>query len=904
MALTNILCRMGMIGLLCGGMLLWMGQASQPGVAGAGGKVTHFQRNQTEIRGLWIGEKGVGYLVGQNAVYAMEGDALHWKAVDTLVGTSWRGVAGGNGEVVYLTAYGEVNSRTQKLRRWSRATGKMEELSLIPEQGACRFIDGQRGACIGMMPEFARYYPDVEVTLDGGKSWKRNQNVLGEEETLIRVVWLSTQRILVAGRAGVGSFAVDDTGAMKREWLAKLNVYSLADMAGGGSAIWIETGREAVALDAATGKVLAKVEVGIRVNAVAVVGKDLWMAGDENAAVYRADGAGKWELVKKFGYPGPSSGSRTLADGREIKEPPAGWVKWVVADAAGAAVLVGVDGQTYRWDGQAEVLTAGALERDNTAVDAAAAVAQAKEPTPEQFREFISLMKTVPTLRKGDVLAESKEKQAAQGWTNRQKMAWMIEEMQRIAKEEGAGAASRPAAAPTGTGDFGTHIFGVRFFSKEFGFAVTGCGVLTTDGAADRWKGRTGWDRPHMATIVGGTEKGVYLVTTDSSEVVVKEGYERPKGREHDPRLHQVTKRGKQVLTEYKFVHAQWRWTAEEGLVEVRKLPGQAEYEEGTPTACTFFDERVGALVDGAKLLVTRDGCKTWVESALKLDAAYAHVRQIEFCGEDRLAITTGSESVALLEIGKDGRARQLWRAPIFGRFGQAMVGWPYAPALAYDATNEELWVYSESAAGQGSKLEAFARGDGKATRELSPFGKDENLRSFALNGSSLWTFGSIKGGTAVLRMWDLKAAQGVRTAQIQVENNGRNLAGAFGVPGTNDVYLILNGQQVIQWDGKPVVPAMDTSKVRRPWVELGVLAEVEDKWPPGESPNRRERAAMQEAQKGLTMPQILQISKELEGKRADFDNYREQALWMTKRALELKAGGAATVPATRGAGN
>ena len=127
---------------------------------------------------------------------------------------------------------------------------------------------------------------------------------------------------------------------------------------------------------------------------------------------------------------------------------------------------------------------------------------------------------------------------------------------------------------------------------------------------------------------------------------------------------------------------------------------------------------------------------------------------------------------------------------------------------------------------------------------------------------------------------------------------------GAYGVPGTKDVYLILNHQTVIQWDGQPTVPVFDTSKTRRPWVDLGVLAGVEDKWPVGDSPTRREIAARGEARKGLTIAQSLQISQELDGKRADFDNYREQVLWMTRRALELKAGAATTVPATRGAGD
>ena len=40
-------------------------------------------------------------------------------------------------------------------------------------------------------------------------------------------------------------------------------------------------------------------------------------------------------LVKKFGYPGESTVSSVDRQGHQIKEPPMGFVHWILADKAG-----------------------------------------------------------------------------------------------------------------------------------------------------------------------------------------------------------------------------------------------------------------------------------------------------------------------------------------------------------------------------------------------------------------------------------------------------------------------------------------------------------------------------------------------------------------------------------------
>ena len=116
-------------------------------------------------------------------------------------------------------------------------------------------------------------------------------------------------------------------------------------------------------------------------------------------------------------------------------------------------------------------------------------------------------------------------------------------------------------------------------------------------------------------------------------------------------------------------------------------------------------------------------------------------------------------------------------------------------------------------------------------------------------------------------------------------------------MPGNDDVYLVLGHQQLVRWDGKPVIPAFLTSSLKRPAVDTTLLDAAEEKWPPGDQPSRREIAAYNAAQHGLPPGQFTTLMKEFQQKRDQFDNYREQILWMTRRALELKA--AATMPTT-----
>ena len=122
--------------------------------------------------------------------------------------------------------------------------------------------------------------------------------------------------------------------------------------------------------------------------------------------------------------------------------------------------------------------------------------------------------------------------------------------------------------------------------------------------------------------------------------------------------------------------------------------------------------------------MVTLDGCKTWVETPLTLDKWDHGVMEIEFCGNEKVAVTlTGSQSLALFQLDDHGRAQELWRSKIFGRFGNGSVLWPADPQIRYDAWHKLLWALSpENPAGNGSKIEAFGLSDGKVIKAVQPF--------------------------------------------------------------------------------------------------------------------------------------------------------------------------------------
>jgi hypothetical protein len=453
-------------------------------------------------------------------------------------------------------------------------------------------------------------------------------------------------------------------------------------------------------------------------------------------------------------------------------------VEWICADPKGAALLIGVDGQAYGWDGKSDTLTAGALVVDNSAVKKADQLAQEKEATPEQFREFIALQKTVSADQFGDVMEAGKERQAAEHWTNRQRLAWEIEELKKAP-------ATRPAAS--GTGDFGALILqGIRFYSPTSGVALTSDGILITDGSSDRWKAVTAWNGPAdpFAHMIGGSEKALYVLGSNFTI---------------------------------------WRWTAKEGVTEIRKIPGGIPYPS-TPAACAFANEDVGAFASGRSLMVTQNGGKNWVETPLVLDKpGEKTIMELAFCGPDALVVASGTESIAFLKLDKDGQAHEQWRSPIFGRFGNGFVGWPN-PAVAFDATNQFIWVYSDSPNGRGRRMQGFALADGKVVREFEPFTREETLVSYTIQDKRMYTFGIVAGSARLLRMWDLGGEKPARIHDIQYENQGHNFDAVYAVPGTDELWIVQDHQRLVQWNGKPEMPMFLTSSIRRATVDRSVF--------------------------------------------------------------------------------
>jgi hypothetical protein len=791
--------------------------------------------------------------------------------------------------------YGDAEDNSKRLSVWKKETGALVDVKMVPGQSDCTFLDAERGAYLSGGANLQDKYFHLQLTLDGGRTWTRTDHLLKrgqQEEEGRRLLWLSPTELMVGGERSVALFTIHERGALRREWITdvKGGVWSMVPTRNRERSVWVKAYERAVEVDVASGRVSAVVEPGFWFNTCALVGEDLWVAGDNAVAAYRRDAQRHYRLVKTLSYPGEWT-SIWMVDGRHTKQGPAGQVKWIFMDGSGTAQLIGVDGQRYSWDGKSDVLTATTMGIDDTAVEKAAIAAEAKEPTREQFGAYLSFAGKLPEERFGDVLEAASEKQAAAKWTNREMVAWMIPELERVAAE----VASKPAGPPHPTGYFGGVVYDLRIFSRTSGIAVTRLGLFATDGSLANWKAVTPWPRPMWFRILGGTEKLLYLMTSENREVVVKEGFDRPKELENDFELHQVTRRGKPVLMRYDYTFTLWRWTPEKGLVEIRKLPRGMDYSSSA-APCEFVDERTGAFVDGKKLFVTRDGAKTWVESPIEVPKYSRGAYAMAFCGANCVAVTAGTEDVSMLAIGEDGRAKQLWRSKLFGRYGFGF------SAMVDDAAGKLIWVHTEDVSGRGDRMEGFSLTDGSRVRQFEPFGKGENMASCRIVDGRLFGIGHLKRGGTELRIWDLSMEPPALKAQVQVYKNMMGLDGAFAVPGGEDVYLLLSRNRLIKWDGRGMVPGILPSRIEAPVIDHALFDGVEDAWPPGDFATLREQYRLIDAQRELTPQQQAQISAEADKKASDFETYRARTLWMTQRSLELgkKAGGAETRPAEK----
>ncbi|MDD4889334.1 MAG: hypothetical protein PHU85_05340 [Phycisphaerae bacterium] len=522
-----------------------------------------------------------------------------------------------------------------------------------------------------------------------------------------------------------------------------------------------------------------------------------------------------------------------------------------------------------------------------------------EDPTPEQFREMGALtpiIQKLPQERLEDLWAEMDAKAKVEHWTGRERAAWMIQEIKKAAETE----AAHPTTTHPAIGEFvstieGERFFltidGLRFFSPTFGVAVTDLGVLTTDGSLDHWKGVTGWDKPHGGIqLVGGSDKAVYLTTCDGREVIVKEGFDPPAGMDGNVEQHglqRIRKHGKNRLVRYDYTFTLWRWTLGAGLSKIRNLPHGEPYPQ-TPSACEFASERIGAFADGRKLMVTTDAAKTWVESPLPLEKNESGIIQLVFCGDDRIAIMSGTEAVAMLTLDKDGHAQQQWRSPIFGRYG--------APTMLYDPWQKVVWAHSASLNGLGDTMQAFRLVDGKVVAEFAPVGQ-EGVKGYSVCKGRMYTWGMGVGAGNVFRTWNIAGKTPTPVAVLGVEDRCPHISQILIAPGSDQLWVLLDNAYLVRWDGKSAISPYPTKR-RGPTVETAVLDYTEDHWPPGDWPSRREGRAHSAAIRALTGEQHGRLLMEFQAKRDNFDNPREQTLWMTKRAKELRV--AATQPAAR----
>lgn len=413
---------------------------------------------------------------------------------------------------------------------------------------------------------------------------------------------------------------------------------------------------------------------------------------------------------------------------------------------------------------------------------------QPQEASPEQTRELLKLLvdKAISEEQIADVMEAADARQEKEGWTDREKLGWVLEEL----KKSIAVAATQPKTQPTSrpaTGKFGVSILDIRIFSPTFGIAVGDTGILTTDGSLGQWKAVSRWaNPPPWVVLAGGSEKAVYITVCGKTPAI-------------------------------------WKWTSAAGLVEIRKLP-PVDPDAGILPLCEFANDRVGAFIDSRKLMVTLDGAATWVESPLPLDKNARDVKHMAFCGDDAIVISSDSETVALLKIDKKGHAKQEWRTAIFGRFGEAKL---ITSPVVYDRWRNVIWVYSEDWNGEGAMMQGFDPANGKVVTEFKPV-ESEAVQGFSVAKGRMYIWGFvIEGGGGLMRIWDTTVDKPRSIAKIEVAKNSSAIDRAFGTPGTDETWILLDHWQLVKWDGKPIISYW-SSKRHGPVVDTTIFNSVQ----------------------------------------------------------------------------
>ncbi|HEX4124447.1 MAG TPA: hypothetical protein VHY37_06950 [Tepidisphaeraceae bacterium] len=750
-------------------------------------------------------------MVTGHAIYEMDRDPLHWRAIPSLVGDHYWRIVGGDPDALLIAADWNLVNNFQRLIKWDRKTGKITDLAMIQYQGCCRFADIHRGAYVDRnQDQVMDGNRDLVVTTDGGKSWKVNKNI--GTQPIRCLYWVNSSR-LVAGEEGeIEAFDLAADRTLKRVWSTPVQAVVTKLFSGSAGTAWFDASNRVAQVDLASGKIIDGIDTQIRLNVIAYDGKRLWLAGDEGAQVFQKAGAG-WRLEKDLTF--PANGAS------QAGEPNHGWVQWIVLPKSGSPELIGGDGGSYSWDGKSGVLALRSLSVDDTAVKRAAAAEKLRQPTMEQERALLSWMGGVREAQLGDAERDADQQQSAKTWTDRQRMDWLIEQIHKEALANLAAGWKPPARAP---GDFGGALGGMKIFSPSSGIALTGEGVFVSDGDLDHWKAVARWNQPHVwAKVVGAAPRALFAVETESSRVAVKENPPRPSTVPYND-LETLHIGGKDQLFREVRRDFLWRWTRQDGFTKLRELPNSPATGA---SICAFADDRSGAFINGDTVEVTRDAGTTWTSSPLTpTGISHDPARQIVFCGPDRLEVILGENILASLQIDRAGAAHEQWRQPMFANGEMSGVN----ATMQYDSQTKLMLLYGQPYA-DPPQFQLVDPDSGNIIRTWPAVGRHEFLRGWQIESGSLDVF--VTDGQA--RLCDFSANSVKETADIQVQNNEFTITAVFHVPGRDTVYLLLNHQRLVKWNGKPLIPAHLTSDFQCAAIDRRLLDA-----PPATQPGRK----------------------------------------------------------------
>jgi len=332
---------------------------------------THEEKFRGPVFDVLFLKGSLGVCITSDAIYLSEGNLSKWKAIDlSTVGvdrvTATLRICGGSNECLYFLKYDDNRNSPDvgiSLISYKEKAGP-SVIRKVP-QGPCSFFNDK----LGCYASNSR----LEITVDGGETWKMSEPVFKDTESATHIIWLSPQAIVVGGDQGtVAGISVSKNGGIGLSW-HDVQINRIREMALGNDGIVWACGKKAIAYQAFDGKKLKVVKPKRQLEGMAATKKHLFLWGYTGIDI--------WELGD--------------GDPKHIKAIEDPYIASVFPISDSVAAII-TNGRILKWGEKEKGLVSVSLDLDISALKKQ----KTKGISPDELGEVMALaMKVPPDLR-------------------------------------------------------------------------------------------------------------------------------------------------------------------------------------------------------------------------------------------------------------------------------------------------------------------------------------------------------------------------------------------------------------------------------------------------------------------------------------------------------------------------